>query len=171
MSVTEEQLAEVDRFLVSESKKLDGLQPDWIRTGYGDFQMTWPVIDGEITLAKLKFRLPTDNFTFPSISLIHRNHMISRFDKVSASECEPNPPYAQRFGLPARVCGPHVHSWSHNRPHVALSGMWALPAREPVADNINHLKQMFYWFCEHTKIVIPQENRGIYLPDADLFGG
>lgn len=170
--VTAEELSTVDAFMASQDKILDGSQPEWaFNPGYGDYQLSWPIKDGGRTRSKLKFRIPSDDPEYPSISIIFRNKMVTRIDRVRKSECEPNPPYAHRYGLPARVCGTHVHKWHHNRLHVERSGIWELPAREPLTDNITSVKQMFFWLCDHANVIIPHDERVLILPNLGFFGG
>ena len=169
---TIEDLVAVDAFLASDDKTLEGSQPDWAyNSGYGDYQLSWPIKDGGRIRSKLKFRIPVDDPEYPSISILFRNRMVTRIDRVRNSECEPNPPYAHHHGLPARVCGTHVHKWIHNRLHVERSGAWELPAREPLSDNITSVRQMFFWLCDHANVMIPSEERVLILPDLGFFGG
>lgn len=174
MAIDETQLLAVDRFLSDPNKVLDGPQPAWVlSTGYNDYQLSWPILEEDTGFIRssLKFRVPMEDYYYPSVGLIFRNEPISRLDRTRPSSCEPNPNYASRLGLPARVCGPHVHAWSDNRLHVATTGKWELPARRPVADNMTRLEQMFFWFCDYASVRIEHENRRLYLPERGLFGG
>lgn len=173
MSVDESQLELVDRFLSDRMKVLDGPQPLWNLTGYGDYQMTWPILEEQTGFIRshMRFRLPVSDYAHPSISLVFRNHNVCRVDRARPSACEQNPPYAQRLGLPPQVCGPHVHCWPDNRPHVALTGKWELPTRRPVEDTMVRLEHVFLWFCDHIAVRIQRDNKSLVLPDNDLFGG
>lgn len=174
MNISEKQLSEIDRYLADKNKELDGHQPEWAHAaGYGEFQLAWPIIERStgITRSQLRFRIPEGSYHFPSISLIYRSELISRLDRKPPEDCEPNPPYAGNLGLPARVCGTHLHKWSDNRQHVANSGRWELPVRRPISDHMTRLDQMFFWFCDHIGVRIQQDNRHLFLPEKSLFGG
>lgn len=171
MSVSEKQLEDVDSYLSSSDKELEWPQPEWVNTGRDDYQCTWGIVEGSgIQRSYLKLRIPAASFENPSVGLIFRGNPIARLDRAKASSCEGNPPYATRLGLPYRVCGPHVHTWEHNRHHVAMSGLWELPARMPITDNMSRLNQMFFWFCDHISLKIPTDCRQLHLPNPGLFG-
>jgi hypothetical protein len=172
--ISEEQLAAVDRFLANENKVLDGFQPHWTHAkGYRDFQLPWPIYEEDrgTIRAQLRFRVPDQDFSFPSISLIFQGQMVSRIDRADTNRCKPNPPWAARVGLPAEVCGTHMHCWDDNRGFVAASGLWELHARRPVQQEPHGLDAMFLWFCERINVRIQPDNRPIKLPDGGLFGG
>ena len=97
--------------------------------------------------------------------------MVSRLNRKRATVCHPNPPYAAKLGLPPRVCGTHVHTWADNREHVSYSGLWQLPVRRPVLDNLQRLEHMFFWFCDHIGVRIQGDSRRIDPPPQNLFGG
>ncbi len=171
MSISEADLVAVDEFLERDDKTLDGPQPDWTKNGFGDYQVAWPIIEegSGVTRASLRLRIPVVAYNNPSVGLVFRRKMVSRIDLARPSICEPNPPYAQRNGLPSRVCGPHVHTWADNRAHVALTGLWELPARRAVTDNMRRLDQMYYWFCDQIRVKIPTPYRNLHMPDRGLF--
>ncbi|WP_430450186.1 hypothetical protein [Rhodophyticola sp.] len=172
MTVTEQQLEDVDLYLARKDKQLTEPQPEWVDTGREDYQCTWSIIEMEtgVERSTLKLRIPFASFENPSVGLIFRGNPIARLDRARDSVCEGNPPYATRLGLPYRVCGPHLHSWEHNRHHVALTGLWELPARVPITDNMSRLNQMFFWFCDKFSLMIPNNCRQLHLPDRGLFG-
>ncbi|WP_188529207.1 hypothetical protein [Sinisalibacter lacisalsi] len=168
-----DQISDVDRFLANESKVLDGFQPHWTHAkGYRDYQLAWPISEEDTgrTRAHLRFRLPDQDFRFPSISLIFRGQNVARVDQAPPEVCKPNHPAAQRLGLPHQVCGPHFHSWEDNREIVRGSEQWHLPVRRPIHEELNDLDAMFFWFCSQTNVRIEAHNRPILLPDAGLFG-
>lgn len=171
MGISESDLAAVDGFLSNEGKTLDGPQPEWSRSGFGDYQVAWPIKEEATGLIRsgLRLRIPVEAYQNPSVGLVFRRRMVSRLDLAGSAKCEPNPPYAARMGLPYRVCGPHAHLWSDNRPHVALTGMWELPARRPITDNMTRINQMFFWFCDEIRVTIPTDYRILHMPDRGLF--
>ena len=172
MGVDEDQLVRVDRFLNSSAKVLEAYQPHWLHMpGYRDYQLSWPILEEDIglTRAHLRFRLPDQDFRFPSISLIFQGARIARVDRADPDVCKPNPPWAARLGLPPHICGTHAHVWKDNRAHVALSGEWQQPARRQVDTELADLDAMFFWFCEHISVRIQPHNRPIKLPEAGLF--
>ena len=61
----------------------------------------------------------------PSISVIFNRQGVARLNFVPAQECESNPLWAATLRLPARVRGPHFHSWEHNRFHVLTDEEWS----------------------------------------------
>lgn len=174
MPISEEQLSAVDRFLANENKVLDGYQPHWTHAkGYRDFQLVWNIYEedrGSIR-SHLRFRVPDQDFSFPSISLIFQGEKVSRIDRASGVVCKPNPLWAVHVGLPHEVCGTHMHCWEDNRGFVASSGRWELPARRPTQDEPHGLDAMFLWFCARIAVRIQPDNRPIKLPDGGLFGG
>lgn len=173
MAIYEAQLVEVDAYLANESKVLDGFQPHWVyASGYDNYQITWPILEEDTgrTRGHLRFRVPAVDFSHPSISLIFSGRKVSRLDKTEPDVCEPNPISAARVGLPAEVCGSHVHAWRDNRQIVAANGKWELPARRPVADVLNDLDGMFFWFCQEIRVRIQAHNTPLDLPPAGLFG-
>ena len=172
MTITEQQLDDIDQYLARKDKQLTSPQPEWVDTGREDYQCTWSIIETDtgVERSTLKLRIPYASFDNPSVGLIFRGNPIARLDRARESVCEGNPPYATRLGLPYRVCGPHLHSWEHNRQHVALTGLWELPARSPITDNMSRLNQMFFWFCDNFSLMIPSDCRQLHLPDRGLFG-
>ena len=171
MAVSETDLNAVDDFLAREDKVLDGPQPEWRQNGFGDYQVSWPIKETEsgVIRSGLRLRIPIVAYDNPSIGLVYRRKMVCRHDRADGAKCEPNPPYAQCLGLPARVCGPHVHTWADNRAHVAMTGHWELPARRPVVDNMRRVNQMFFWFCDEIRVTIPDSYRILHMPDRGLF--
>ena len=172
MPVTEAQLTEVDLFLSNESKVLDGFQPHWqYASGYDNWQITWPIFEEDTGRVRshLRFRVPSMDFSHPSISLILSGQKIARLDKTEHEKCEPNPPIAGRFGLPAEVCGNHFHPWPENRYVIASSGKWELPIRSPVDDDFPRLDDMFFWFCREIGVRIQRDNTPLAPPPSSLF--
>lgn len=171
MGIAEADLLAVDEFLTRKDKVLDGPQPEWTKNGFGDYQVAWPIREQESGMIRsgLRLRIPVVAYEYPSIGLVFRRKMVSRLDRANGAVCEPNPPYAQRYGLPPRVCGPHIHSWEDNRSHVAMTGLWELPARRPVTDNMRRINQMFFWFCDEIQVMIPNSYRTLHMPERGLF--
>ena len=173
LPISEGQLAEIDAYLADESKVLDGYQPHWVyASGYDNYQIVWNISEEKTGRLRghLRFRVPAVDFSHPSISLIVSGQMVSRLDKTDAEKCEPNPTSAARLGLPAVVCGSHIHSWADNRQIVASTGKWELPVRRPVNEELKGLDGMFFWFCGEIRVRIQPHNTPITLPPAGLFG-
>lgn len=170
MSITEADLRAVDSFLADAEKHLDGVQPEWRISARNDYEIQWPIIEGSGLLrSSLRFRVPIDDLDYPTVSVVFRNEMITRFDKVRPTVCEPNPLAAHKLGLPARVCGPHFHKWSDNRAYVESTGEWKLPLRRPIPDPITRLQQMFLWFADEIQLTLTHEQRMIDTPPRGLF--
>jgi hypothetical protein len=50
-----------------------------------------------------------------------------------------------------------------------MTGLWELPARRPVTDNMKRINQMFFWFCDEIRVTIPDAYRILDMPDRGLF--
>lgn len=165
---------EVNEFLADDGKVLDGFQPRWVSSsGYRTYQLSWNILEEKtgVTRSHLRISVPEFNADYPSMSLIFRGKPVSRLDTAPTSECKPNPPWAWTVGLPHQVCGSHIHSWQDNRGCIERSGLWELPARRPVEDDVEGLTKMFFWFCDHINVRIQTHNTPIDPPDAGLWSG
>lgn len=100
----------------------------------------------------------------PSISVIFNRQAVARLDFVPALDCEYNPLWAERLGLPPRVCGPHFHSWGHNREHVLTQEEWDLPCREPLPPQIRRFEQAFAWLADRINLVLTADQRDFDIP-------
>ena len=164
----QDDVAQVDAYLRS-AKWLHGHQPHWeYQSGYKDWQISWPVCEADgTTRSHLRLRVAraVENLT---VVLIFRKHLIARMDLVADDECEPNPPQAAALGLPARVCGLHLHSWEANRSTVLATERWELPVREPVREPLTTLDNMLRWFCERYGITIADHSGPLEPPPPDL---
>lgn len=172
LSVDENQLSAVDQFLANPAKVLEDYQPHWtFSPGYRDHQITWTIFEEDTgrTRGSLRFRVPERHSHFPSISLIFRGNNVSRIDRDAEETCKANPPFAQELGLPPTVCGTHIHAWSDNRSYVYRTGVWALPVRRPIEDQIGGINDMFFWFCGHINVRIQPHNTPLAMPDEGLW--
>ena len=172
MTFDPEQMRLIDRFLANPSKVLDGYQPHWIYAkGYQDHQLPWPIYkeDTGLTRAQLRFRLPDQDFRYPSLSLFVQGRTVCRLDRADEETCKPNSPFAHRVGLPPLVCGTHIHDWTDNRPYIEATRVWDVPVRRPVGEQLTNIDAMFFWFCDHINVRIQPHNRPIVLPDVGLW--
>ena len=124
-------VAAVDAFLADGPKSLAGPPPEFgvglfHRQGVYEWRANWPIADslGVVGPASLRFVIRPGLALGPSISLIFNRQAVARLNFVPTQECESNPLWAAMLGLPARVCGPHFHSWEHNRAHVLTVKEW-----------------------------------------------
>lgn len=114
--------------------------------------------------------LPHEPPGFPSVSLIFRKMLVERVDLVPQEECKLNPHWAARFGVPARVCGPHGHHWPDNRDHLLTDAPWGLPCRRPLPPNLRRLPQVLPWLAGKLTINLPDDWREFDVPpQTDLF--
>ena len=174
LKITEQTLIEIDQFLADPDKILADPQPNWVhQTGYHDWQLTWPVSEETtgITRASLKLRIPENDFWHPSISLIFRDCIVMRLDKIPDTEKKSNPMEAQTLGLPAEVSGTHIHDWADNRDMVLRRQSWQLPIRRAIDDRLRQINDMYFWFCDRVRIRKQDDSRRLDLPPQNLFGG
>lgn len=174
MSISESKIDAIDKFVANDSKMLDGYQPHWTPAwGYKDYQLSWLIIEHDtgLTRASFRFRLPMNDFEFPTIGLIFQGQMISRIDKAADNVCKPNPTMAAALGLPSIVCGTHLHGWQDNRNYVLQSGKLELPIRRPIDASFNTLNDVFFWFCNHLRVTLSPNNTPLSMPDQGLLRG
>lgn len=164
-------VAAVDNFWLDTPKTLSGPPPEFgvstfYRDGAYNREAVWPIADslGIVTAAQLRFVVRPGLQLGPSMSVIFNRQAIARLDFVPAQECEPNPLWAARLGLPPTVCGPHFHSWAHNREHVWTHEKWELPCREPLAPQIRRFEQAFPWLADQMNLVLTPEQRSFDIP-------
>jgi hypothetical protein len=159
-------IGEIDAFL-AEPKTLLGKLPEWKPNEFrpGEYENTWAVADSlGIVRSALRFRFSPALRAYPSVSLVHRNHLIWRIDLVPPDECKFNPPTAAGLGLPPQVCGPHWHSWSDNRAYVSDHGFGAMPFRRPIAPQIRRIEQAVHMLAGEIALEILPEQRGFDVP-------
>jgi hypothetical protein len=114
---------EIDAFY-SEAKRLQGPAPHWAENSRSELSASWNIEDSiGIVRAHLRFRCSRPYRQFPSFSVICRGNLVGRVDLVPATECKFNPVGAASLGLPAQVCGPHLHGWPDNREYVRSAGL------------------------------------------------
>ena len=163
----------VNAYFASTAKGLDGHQPEWAyQLGYKDHQISWPILETDTgrTRSHLRLRVPAADFAYPSISLIFGAHRVAGLDKAPDSVCKSNHPTAAKHGLPAMVCGNHLHDWATNCDVVERSGQWQLQMREPVEDDLPDLTVMLRWFCERYRITIIDHRGPVVMPEPRLLG-
>lgn len=173
MTITEQTLIEIDQFLTDPDKILADPQPNWVhQAGYGDWQLTWPVTEENsgIIRAKLKLRIPEQSFSYSSISLLFRDCMVMRLDRVPDTKEKQNPVEADRLGLHAKVRGTHIHDWADNRDMVLRLQSWQLPIRRRVGDRLRDISDMYFWFCDKVNIRVQDDGTRLDLPPRNLFG-
>lgn len=166
-------LEAIDGFLANTSKCLDDYQPHWTyQPGYKDHQISWPILEEDtgFTRSRLQFRIPDQHPEYCSISLFFKGSIVCRLDKDSINVCKANPLFAFKRGLPAKVCGPHIHTWSDNRDHIWSSGIWDIKARRGIGDEIRGIEDMFFWLCDHINVRIQGHNKPLTLPNVGLWG-
>ena len=164
-------MAAVDAFLKDSPKALSGRPPEFgaspfHRKGEYEREATWPIADslGIVGTGQIRVVVRPGLYLGPSISVIFNRQAITRLDFVPANECESNPLWAAALGLPPRVCGPHIHTWEHNRNHVLTHEDWELPCREPLPPQIRRFEQAFAWLTDRMNLVLTPEQRSFELP-------
>lgn len=162
----------VDELVSSPAKTLEDYQPHWNFTaGYRDHQLSWPVLEEDkgLTRSQIRFRIPEEHPEYCSISFLHRGDPVCRLDRDADDVCKANHPFARQVGLPAQVCGLHVHAWADNRKFILANSVWDIPLRRSLEDDLSDLNQMFFWFCNHINVRIQAHNTPIQLPDVGLW--
>jgi hypothetical protein len=121
---TAAEVAAVDAFL-ADQKTLAGAPPEFgpssfYRQGAYEWAATWPIQNsrGVVETGHLRFAMRRPGLF--SIAVVLKAQGISRLDFEEEDECHGNPHWASAYGLPAIVCGPHFHSWDHNRDTCSL---------------------------------------------------
>lgn len=159
----------VDRFLAAE-KRLNGSMPEFGPSTYykknrAEWLAVWPVADdlGIVTgLLRVIARPGLDDRS--TIVLIFASHCVSRLDFVPNTQCHVNPLWARNEGLSPTVCGPHFHSWPHNRQHVLDSGDWSLPCREELPSQVRRFSQALPWLAARVNLVLTPDQRTFDIP-------
>ena len=153
-------VSSVDDFLARE-KTLVGNPPEWkIATRVWEYELIWIVADDlGAEVGQLRFRWPKGPYVSPAVSLILRGNPIWRVDMVPADECKFNPHDAHIFDLPARVCGPHEHSWPDNKDYVTACGFNKIPYRRPLPPQVRRFNQILPWLSDKIKLTLTPEQR------------
>jgi hypothetical protein len=161
---------EIDAFY-SEAKRLQGPPPHWAENSRGELSASWNIEDSVgIVRAHLRFRCSRPYRQFPSFSLICRGNLVCRVDLVPATECKFNPVGAASLGLPAKVCGPHLHGWPDNREYVRSAGLGHVPYRRPLPIQVRRLPLAIFWLADQINLTIGPDQRGFDVPpQATLF--
>jgi hypothetical protein len=160
----------VDAFW-ADIKQLAGPPPEFgaskfNREGQYEREAIWPIADsvGIVTTGQLRFVVRPGLQLGPSISVIFNRQAIARLDFVPPDECESNPLWASQSGLPSRVCGPHFHSWEHNRHHVLVQERWELQCREALPIQVRRFEQAFPWLADKMNLVLTPDQRQFDVP-------
>jgi len=161
-----------DEFL-ADAKSLFGAPPEFGPKRVGKkgslWEAIWPIANsiGIVESGQLRIVFtPASDKPF-TISLVFRGNSISRIDFVADTICHSNPLFARCFELPPNVCGPHFHSWGHNREHILLNQSWELPCREPLPTRIHRFDQAFPWFAEKVNLTLSPDQRQ-FCPPREL---
>lgn len=163
----DQECREIDDY-IDAHKAVVGFLPPWGRQFRGHFQTRWGLADhnglesGELCLTY------TRDGHYGSIVCTHRQRLIYRLDITPPAECKDNFHTASRLGLPARVCGPHVHGWLENREYVLSNGFGELPIRRPVLGQVMELSEALHWVAEDLQIQIDPGQRDFALPDFEM---
>lgn len=128
-------------------------------------EASWPLVDGDGILTQGHLRLILCVGGGFTICVIFAGQCVVRLDFTDALQCHPNPHWAWQLGLPALVCGPHIHRWSDNKSEVLNSGKtWDLPCRAPLPPQIRRFDQAFPWLASEINLVLSPEQREFELP-------
>jgi hypothetical protein len=167
----EADVAAADAFWADAPKHLSGAPPEFgvatfNRYGQYEREAIWPIADslGIVTTGQLRFVVRPGLQLGPSISVIFNRQALARLDFVPPQECESNPLWAQPLGLPAKVCGPHFHTWQHNRVHVLRHERWELPCREALPAQVRRFEQALPWLAARLNLVLTAEQRTFDVP-------
>lgn len=155
--------AEIDAFLGSY-KTVRGIMPEWNQRFARDWQVRWAIVD-QLDIERGELCLSVDHrHENPSICCIVKQRLIHRLDVVPLTECKDNPYGAIKLGLPAKVCGPHVHGWSENREYVRENGFGRLPHRRYIEGSVVTLTDALAWVASDLGITISPGQRVTHLP-------
>ena len=163
-------VAAVDRFLAGR-KTLFGAPPEFgpsnfNRKGQFEWHAIWPIADdiGVVTTGQLRIVVRPGVDPRPSLSVIFNSQCVTRLDVCPADECEANAHWAEACGLPAIVCGPHIHAWEHNRGHLLSVDGWSLDCREPLPVQIRRFAQAFPALADRINLVLTPDQRLFEIP-------
>jgi len=164
-------VAAVDAFWADTPKSLSGPPPEFGPSTFNrrdqyEQEAKWPIADsiGIVRSAHLRIVVRPGLAIGPSISVIFNRQAIARVDFVPGNECESNPLWAADLGLPPRVCGPHFHSWEHNRSQILATGDWELQCRLPLTVQIRRFEQAFAWLAAEMNLVLTPDQRAFDVP-------
>lgn len=164
------EIFEIDRFL-GDPKKLVGPHPRWGRSTFfsksdPEMEAQWSIADalGIIGNGQLRFAIRPGKRKYPSVSVVYAHRPIFRIDLEEADICESNPIWAQSLGVPARVCGSHVHTWEHNRQHIIDQEKWEISCRVSLSPRIKKLDQTIAWLASQINISLEPDQHGFSLP-------
>ncbi len=163
------EIAAVDEWL-ADLKTLSGPFPGWGRAYGRDYKARWGIIDS-IGIQSGELSITVDRALMrPSIAVVMNQKMVYRLDIVPESECKANLFSGVALGLQGTVCGPHFHTWKHNRDWVAKEGFGELPHREAAPKALKTLEQALAAISDDVNIELTSDQRDVRLPSqADLF--
>lgn len=165
-----EDIALVEAF-IAQDKELSGPPPEFGPKASGKkhgtiWDATWPIANSSGIIESSALRVnyaPASSKPF-SIVLVFRGQCVTRLDFVDDAICHANPLWAQPYGVPPNVCGPHIHRWDHNHRHIIHQQVWELPCREPLPPQIRRFDQAFPWFADQINLKLSPGDRDFDLP-------
>lgn len=168
-------ISDVDAFLAGEKRlqQLPGLGlPNWGLSNFNEeLAATWNIEDElGVVVGRLQFRCGKIAPVFPSMTVVFRRMPVWRLDIEADHVSHPNPPWAEKLGLPPLVAGSHEHSWEHNREYLRKAVRWELPARQPIPGNIKKLSQALPWLAERINLELDHGQRGFEVPPQAELG-
>ena len=165
--IDDAELDEVDAY-IAQHKTMLGYVNGW-ELHYGrDWQVRWPIVDATgVESGELCLNVTRDH-KHASICCIFRGRPIYRLDVAPKTECKDNWHTAWEQGLPAQVCGSHVHGWPENRAYVKVNGFGKLPVRRPINGLVASLQDGIGWVAQDLNIHIAPDQRDLEAPLAEL---
>lgn len=162
-------VSDVETFLAIE-KYLSGPPPVWRKPRWGgEYTALWTMTDlaGE-ELAALKCTAQITNTAVAGLNLIYKSRPIWRVHIDVDSACHDNPHFAERLGIPGKVCGPHEHAWPINRDHILAQDVWELPCRRSLP--VKRLGVALAHLADQINLTLTPDQRGFEGPTrSDLF--
>ena len=161
-----------DAFL-REPKTLSGSPPEfgpWKKLPGGPMRTAnWPLADasGIVRSGRISVNYSPSSQKSFTIATIFREECVCRIDFVDQATCHSNPLWAQLYGLPPSVCGPHFHPWGENRRHILEQDVWSLPCRIPLQPQIRRFEQAFAWLADQINLALTDEQR-LFSPPQEL---
>jgi len=162
----------VDEFL-ADMKTFSGNPPEFGPKSQkgGKFHMweaVWPIANsfGITETGQLRTNYyPASEARF-SLNIIFRGNCIYRIDFESESKSHSNPLWARALGVPSKVFGPHVHTWSSNRAYLETSGIWDLPCGVPLLPSIRNFDEAFEWLANEVNVNLGVNDRKFTVPEG-----
>ena len=163
-------IADTDAFLAG-IKKLEGYQPDWVKTGRG-WQFGWSISDGTGSIVgQLRFECDL-RLQCISISVIFASHSVTRLDVVPDHHWHENRYGAGALGLEPKIYGTHIHSWPDNRLWLSRNNTPELVFCRAVEYPTEDFSATFSMFADEINLTLEPGQRSVFLPrQGDLFAG